>query len=206
MSRFRLGSLAIAALAACADPAASDRSRKAPAWPESLAALGRLWEAVEAELPGGAPPFLWKTTRTPALPLEWPPDGDTVWVRYEAAYGFDPTTISDGVRVAAPFARLVLDREGGIARVEAMPGPPRELGVQGVVPTKRPSGAIDGDWEEAVVARAAALDRLPEEGSRQAGELRAFVGAWVYRNGVLANAVRAEHEPFLVWVGPFVDD
>jgi hypothetical protein len=189
---------------ACGEP--SGRAAEGRAEIESPAALERLWRKVEAELPGREPPFLWRTTRTPALPLEWPPDGDTVWVRYEAAYGFDPTTISDGVRVAAPFARLVLDREGRIAEVEALPGRPRELGVQGVVPMKRPSGAIDGEWEQAVIARAAALDRLPEEGSRAAGELRAFVGSWVYRNGVLAGAVRGDHRAFLDWVGPFVDE
>ena len=140
------------------------------------------------------------------MPLEWPPDADTVWVRYEAAYGFDPTTISDGVRVAAPFARLVLDRSGRISKVEPLSGRPREIGIQGVVPMKRPSGAIDGEWEQAVIARAAALEKTPAEGSKEAGELRAFVGSWVYRNGVLAGAVAAEHRAFLDWVGPFVDE
>ena len=202
MSLLRRWAVMIAAAAGCAAPATSDRPAERQ---NATTELTSLWKEVEKRLPGGPPPFLWKTVRTPALPLEWPPDADTVWVRYEAAYGFDPTTISDGVRVAAPFARLVLDRNGEIVRVEPLPGRPRELGVQGVVPMKRPSGAIDGDWEQSVVARAAALERVPAEGSKEAGELRTFVSSWVYRNGVLASAVRAEHEPFLDWVGPFVE-
>jgi hypothetical protein len=139
--------------------------------------------------------------RTPPLPLAWPPGPDTVWVQYEAAHGFDPTRLTDAVRVAAPFARLVFDRAGRVVAVERLPGPARELSPQGVVPIDPPSGALDAGFERSVLERAVALSAPPAPGSAIERDLRGFVGTWLVRNGVLAAELGAAHRPFYAWLG-----
>lgn len=139
--------------------------------------------------------------RTPPLPLAWPPGPDTVWVQYEAAHGFDPMRLSDAVRVAAPFARLVFDRSARVIAVERLPGPARELPPQGIVATDPPSGALDARFEQSVLERAVALSAPPEPGSGIERDLRGFVGTWLRRNGVLAAQLGADHRAFYVWLG-----
>ncbi|MEO7974350.1 MAG: hypothetical protein ABIU84_12260, partial [Thermoanaerobaculia bacterium] len=73
------------------------------------ALLDPIWKKVAPQLPTAPPPFLWQRHLTPPLPLAWPPDTQTSWVRHAYAYGFDART-SDGIRVTAPYARLRLDR------------------------------------------------------------------------------------------------
>jgi len=163
--------------------------------------LESLFERATAELAGGPPPFLWRRVRTPPLPLAWPPTRETRWVLYEAAHGFDPSRLTDAVRVAAPFARLRLDRQGRVVAVEPLPGAPRELAPQGVAPVDPPSGLLDAAFEQRVVEHAAALTGLPEPGSPAEGELRGWVATWLRRNGVLAAELRSGHAAFFAWLG-----
>ncbi len=158
------------------------------------------WRQVQRRLPGGPPPFLWQRHSTPPLPLAWPPTRDTGWVRYEYAYGFDPVRTADAIRVAAPWARVQLDRDGQPREARLLETAGAELGLQGVFPTHPPSGAIDGEQVRREEARALQLTVLPAPGSREQAGLAAFYGQWLQRNGVIAAAVRDAHEPFFAWI------
>jgi hypothetical protein len=166
------------------------------------ALLDPLWKKVAPQLPTAPPPFLWQRHLTPPLPLAWPPDGSTVWVRHAYAYGFDPRTSTDGIRVAAPYARLRLDRAGRpVAADPTLPHSSKlELGIQGVFPTHPPSGAIDPEEIARFERTALELVRLPAPGSKEEAALVSFYGRWLEREGVIASAVRGEHAGFLQWV------
>ena len=188
-----LGLLAgsVAGLPSCA--AEAPRTVK----PEEVASL---WKSAEKRLPSYPPPFLWQRRETPPLPLEWPPTAATTWVRHGYAYGFDPRGIADGVRVAAPYARLTLDAAGAVTAVEPAKEEPRELGIQGVKPTNPPSGAIDGDEVRRLELAAVALRGAPAPGSREESSLVSFYGSWLEREGVIAEAVRPAHRGFYDWI------
>ena len=163
-------------------------------------ALEAIWTDVRTALPSYPPPFLWQRQQSPPLPESWPPGPSTGWVRYAFAHGFDPTTISDGVRVAAPFARMRIDRELRILSVERIEGRPRELGIQGIFPTNPPSGAIDGDEIARLERIAVALTGLPAPGSREESALVSHYGRWLDRDGTFAASVRERHRGFFDWV------
>ena len=180
----------VAVLPSCADSPPSAK-------PEEL---GALWRTVEARLPAYAPPFLWQRRETPLLPLEWPPTAKSSWARHAFAYGFDPTGISDGVRVAAPYAVLRLDAAGSVIAIEPSPGGGRELGIQGVQPTNPPSGAIDGEEIRRIEALAISLREAPAAGSREESSLVSYYGRWLTREAVIAGAVRPAHTEFFDWI------
>jgi hypothetical protein len=200
------GLLCGVALGACGAPdtmssRTDDTKASEPAQGDAEARLEALWRKVELQLPTAPPPFLWQRHRTPPLPLAWPPDARTPWVRHAYAYGFDPRT-SDGIRVAAPYARLTLDREGRAVAAEATPPSAGrlELGIQGVFPTHPPSGAIDPEEIARFERTALALTGLPSPGSGEEAALLAFYGRWLEREGVIANAVRKAHIAFFTWL------
>ncbi|MEO8197183.1 MAG: hypothetical protein ABI689_10710 [Thermoanaerobaculia bacterium] len=164
--------------------------------------LDPIWKRVAPSLPTAPPPFLWQRHLTPPLPLTWPPDARTVWVRHAYAYGFDARSAADGIRVSTPYARLRLDRAGRPLAAEATPPPNGrlELGIQGIFPTNPPSGAIDPEEIARYEKTALDLVRLPAVGSKEEAALASFYGRWLEREGVIANAVRGEHAEFIQWV------
>lgn len=168
---------------------------------DAQALLEPIWKKVSPKLPTAPPPFLWQRRLTPPLPLTWPPDSRTAWVRYAFAHGFD-ARLSDGVRVAAPYARVRLDRRGDPVAAEPLP-PPRgglELGVQGVQPTNPPSGGIDPEAIARSERLALELDRLPVPGSSTEAGVVAFYGRWLDREAVIAGSLRGDHARFFDWL------
>jgi hypothetical protein len=192
----RLAASGLLLAAACS--AESTREEASTTMPER--ALESLWTEVRAALPRYPPPALWQRQQSPPLPEAWPPTPTSTWRRYAFAHGFDPTTISDGVRVAAPFAIVRIDRELRVTAVDRLPGEPREIGIQGVKPMHPPSGAIDGDEIERLERIAVGLFALPAPGSGEESALVSQYGRWLDREGTFVAEVRARHRAFFDWV------
>ena len=166
----------------------------------TLSTSGPLWGEVEAMLRAAAPGVSsWSESLTPPFPSEWPPTPKSTWARYRMATGRDPA-VADGVLIAAPRRREVLDPTGKVMRSEALPGAGTVLGVQGSGPAgDPPSEAPSRESEEVLFRRAFALRGQPPAGSKLAVELRAFYGSWLRRNDVLAENLRPAHRPFFTW-------
>lgn len=153
-----------------------------------------LWNEARTRLVAQAPRVSWLHLRTPLLPLVWPPNENTAWVRYHHAGGGEPGLL-DAVWVAQPFAREVVGRDGRILRTERLPSLRRQR--QGVRPL---SGALAGPTSADADRVALALDGLPDPEASATGVMREVHRHYWSANGVLRRDVEPAHRAFFAWL------
>ena len=155
--------------------------------------------AVPASEPTDRPGVCWSWRLSPPLPSEWPPRKESRLVYYAFAEGFD-LNIMDGVRVAAPWARLEIPVSGSAPPLlTPLLDSVKELGIQGVRPISADELAKSGGWEpiETVLGK---LMAHPDEADRTRERLSAYYCFWSRNNGVISEAIRPYHEKFFDWL------
>lgn len=152
------------------------------------------WNEARTRLAAQAPRVSWLHLRTPLLPLVWPPDENTAWVRYHYAGGGEPGLL-DAVWVAQPFAREVVARDARSLRTERLPS--LRIERQGVRPL---SGALAGPTSADADRAALALDGLPAPEVSATGVLREVHRHYWSANGVLRQSVEPAHRAFFAWL------
>jgi hypothetical protein len=155
-----------------------------------------LWNEARTRLVAQAPRVSWLHQRTPLLPLVWPPNGNTAWVRYHYAAGGEPG-LFDAVWIAQPFAREVVARDGRILRTERLPSLHRQR--QGVRPL---NGARIGPVSADADRIALALDDVAESEAAATGILREVHRDYWSTHGVLRQDIESAHRPFFAWLDP----
>lgn len=152
------------------------------------------WGEFRARLVAQAPRVSWLHLRTPLLPLVWPPNENTAWVRYHYAGGGEPGLL-DAVWVAQPFAREVVGRDGRILRTERLPSLSRQR--QGVRPL---TGALAGPTSADADRAALALDGLPAPEASATGVMREVHRNYWSAHSVLRQGVEPAHRAFFAWL------
>jgi hypothetical protein len=145
--------------------------------------------------PGGR--LAWSAASTPWLPVSWPAEISTVWVKYYYAQGFDPQ-LADAVRVAAPWARAEATPGGTAARFIPMRTELQEMGIQGVFPL--PADEVDSQAVLPALPPFLWQEGMPEPGSPAEAKLRMAYRLWIRYNRVIADEVKEAHQAFLRWV------
>jgi len=146
-------------------------------------------------------PRVWTLAVTPVLPSEWPPKPGMVWVRYAYAHGQE-LQLADGVRVAKPWAVMVLHGGGATATLEQTSGVLEGLAIQGV----RPLGpseqrvAATADAAERIAPTLTTLSALPSSSAKPLNDMKAYYRLWLGTSGVIAEHLRAQHLAFFAWV------
>jgi hypothetical protein len=134
---------------------------------------------------------VWSAQLSPALPLQWPPQGDGALVIDVYALG-QRTSLRDGAIVAAPWTRARVSSDGTVAldAVSAL----EEIGVQGVRPVS-PALFDKLAAAEQELATAVAGRTLPSGSSLRDG----YCG-WLRFNGVIAGRLKARNPAFFDWL------
>lgn len=161
--------------------------------------LQALWDKLDrGPTPANQLPIAWSPAYSALFPTEWPPTPATVWVRYAYAQRID-LNLHDGVRVAAPWAKLEL--RGGLNTVILTPlGAKLEpVSTQGVTPLDEAAQAVLATGDE-VSAYCLQLTALPQSNNPQTAAMRAFYQTWLQYNGALVELIRPNHEKFLAWL------
>jgi hypothetical protein len=154
------------------------------------AAFAPLAPAIDASR--GPPKIFWREALAPVVPSSWPPNGVVVRYVYARAIG----GISDGERIAAPFARIV-SAPGAAPRVETLATSLIDLGVQGVRPVRAselPARSLDEVEAEVIALTAAAATSPPPSAIKTA------YCFWKKFNGVIADPIAARHREFFGWL------
>jgi hypothetical protein len=107
--------------------------------------------------------------------------------------------LRDGVRVAAPWAKLELRGSGATATIVPLSASLEPVTVQGVVPIDAATQAVLAKGDE-VSAYCLQLTALPQPNSPPATAMRAFYRTWLKYNGALVELIRPNHEKFLTWL------
>lgn len=152
------------------------------------------WNETRARLVAQAPRVSWLHLRTPLLPLVWPPNENTAWVRYHHAGGGEPGLL-DAVWVAQPFAREVVARDGRVLRTERLPSLRTQR--QGVRPL---TGALAGPTSADADRAALALDGQPAPEASATRVMREVHRRYWSANGVLRQGVEPAHRAFFAWL------
>ncbi len=161
--------------------------------------LKELWDRLDQGTPpANKLPISWSPAYSALFPTEWPPTPTTVWVRYAYAQGRD-MDLSDGVRVAAPWAKLEL--RGGSSTVNIIPlkASLEPDTTQGVSPVDAATQAVLAKGDE-VSAYCLQLTDLPQPNSQPAADMRTFYQTWLKYNGALVELIKPNHEKFLAWL------
>lgn len=97
--------------------------------------IQREWQKIkEPDSPSG-PPF-WNYRVSLGYPCIWPVKGSVSLCYYAFAYAFDPQ-VADGERIAAPWARIVVDpAEKNDLTIEFLSKEINKIGIQGMRPLK----------------------------------------------------------------------
>ena len=162
--------------------------------------LAKEWSKVAQ--PSAPEPSFWRFQLTPPLPAIWPAQGSGKICYYAYAQAVDPR-LSDGVRVAAPWAKALLDspfRSEGL-RMEILSRQLQVLGIQGVRPLSSQEMEI---MKEEYRARDALLlwTTAPSPVSEQDRKrMKDYYCQWVNSNGLIAANIRPLHEEFFTWLG-----
>lgn len=160
--------------------------------------LKELWDRLDkGSPPANKPPVVWSPAYSALFPSEWPPNQATIWVRYAYAQGMD-MDLRDGVRVAAPWARLEMH---GSATATIVPLSTRlePTSIQGVSPIDASTRAVLAKAND-VSAYCLQLTALPHPNSAPARDMRAFYRTWLKYNGALVKIIQPNHEKFLAWL------
>jgi hypothetical protein len=137
----------------------------------------------------------WHYELTPPLPGEWPPTPRTAAYYYAYATGRS-ISLADATYVAAPWARIRLDRHGTVA-FESLSAEIREIGIQGMGPLDE-EGRAAWDLSESAQERLISLCALPK--GEEAAQIRTFYEVWVNGNGQIVDALRPYHAKFFQWL------
>jgi len=158
-----------------------------------------LWDRLDkGSPPANKPPVLWNPAYSALFPNEWPPTPATIWVRYAYAQGRD-MNLSDGVRVAAPWARLELRGSPATVTIVPLSASLEPVTIQGVTPIDAATQAVLAKGDD-VSAYCLQLTALPPPNSPPAAEMRAFYQTWLKYNGALVKLIQPSHEKFLAWL------
>jgi hypothetical protein len=210
-----VGCAAPSATPAAVSPTSPTAAPTAPAAPIATAAPGQqvsmadlqpqlnaLWRGVDkGAQPKDRPGIAWSMRTTPAFPTAWPPTATTIWVRYAYAAGRDlGGGLADGERVARPWARVELRPGAATAAIVPLSARLEPLAIQGVRPIDAATAARLRQ-EEQITAACLRLTGPPDPAAAETADLRAFYRAWLGFNGVIADAIRADHGAFLDWIG-----
>ena len=102
--------------------------------------LEAMWNTLDqGEVSTDNLPIMWRAAYSPLFPTEWPPTPTTVWVRYAYAYGQD-IVLTDGERVAKPWARAELRNGSSTAAIVLLNPKLEPFEVQGVLPLDAETG------------------------------------------------------------------
>ena len=135
----------------------------------------------------------WQQRRTTFFPAAWPPDGRLVVYAYAARTG----DVSDGERIARPFAKATVALDGTIA-IEPIASALVELGIQGFWPVLR----TDIDRQLALGDRLlAALRTARKTGDVERGLVHDYYGRWRGWNGQIATVLDPMHGAFFAYAG-----
>lgn len=170
---------------------------------EKIAALlPKEWSKVAQPLPSSTGPSFWKFLLSPPLPCTWPASGSGKICYYAYAYAMDPS-LADGVRVAAPWAKVSLDSpfHPEAAKVETLGKQLQILGIQGVRPLA--GGELEiaksGDQAKQMLLNWVS-EQTPLSQEERAG-IVAYYCQWTKTNGVIAAAINPLHADFFAWLG-----
>jgi hypothetical protein len=161
--------------------------------------LQGLWNRLDkGSPPANKLPVAWSPTYSVLFPSEWPPTPNMIWIRYAYAQGIDMELV-DGMRVAAPWARL--EQRGSLDTVTIIP-----LSTHLEPMTVQGSGPIDARTQGVLTrggvisAACLKLTALPQPNDPATLEMRAYYRTWMQYNGGLVAFIRKNHEKFLAWV------
>jgi hypothetical protein len=197
------------AATATAPTSAPASTSAAPAADVSMQEIDSLQPTLDATLqklklasPGST--LSWMRAETPFLPNEWPPTASTVWTSYIFAYGHDVAgNLADGQHVAQPWAKIVVDRATGKARLSILGDKIVDSGkIQGVQPLSAETTALLNrgsevrEWSFGLTAS----PPWPGEG-RKTAQMQQYFKSWEGYNGVIRALVEADHAAFFnTWV------
>lgn len=136
--------------------------------------------AVTSKGPG----VMWNFRVAPPMPSEWPMTPKSTLVRWVYASGMD-MQISDGQRVAGPWARVVTTADG-TSKLEVLSKALEGNDIQGV----KPISSTDAD----IVGKVFETDE-----ALRAGDLATLKGPWcrwLRYNGVIAAKLKPKHQAF----------
>ena len=159
------------------------------------------WKKLQASGGPVLPSTAWSYRVSPPFPSEWPPSPRLALVHYVYAEGLAlDGSLVDAVRVAAPWAKVVVDMRGGSGpKFKRLVSKLRLIGTQGVRPLD-PDEAIVFKYQQSVEDNLGLLDRLPEDDMLGISQLRRFFCLWLSQHSVLAPEIRAQHEKFFRWL------
>lgn len=161
--------------------------------------LQELWDRLDqGSAPTNKPSIVWSVAYSALFPLEWPPTPATIWIRYAYAQGMD-LDLHDGVRVAAPWARLELRGSADEVTIVPLSVKLKPVTIQGVQPIDAATQDVLAKGAE-VSAYCLQLTALPQPDSPQNVDMRAFYRTWLRYNGALVELIRPNHEKFLIWL------
>ena len=155
--------------------------------PTLSAAMQRRIDAAWQGLDRGEGTTVWQQRTSLPFPRAWPRVTTSSFYLYAA--GQDLRHLSaDGERDAAPWARVDVagERQELVPLAKAL----TPLEIQGVRPLTAKEVALDRAYREAAAHGAATYESQ-----------RDYYCAWLGMNGVIAAAIRPQHEAFIRWLG-----
>lgn len=140
----------------------------------------------------GARDGRWDLHVSAGFPRSWPPGAEPAVVRYAFAMRH-ARDLSDGMEVAAPWARSTESADGTVTMELLRPQVDR-IGIQGVRPMRADELSLARREEEVAVLLTRPLD--------PAGEslVRRFTCDWLKRQGTAAAEILPRHEGFVRWL------
>lgn len=165
---------------------------------ELPAHLETMWTKLDkGPAPKDGPPIMWQPAYSPLFPTAWPPQANTVWVRYAYGQGQD-MSLSDGMRIAKPWARIEFQGSDS-AGVIPLPQKLEPFEVQGVSPLDADTQALLQKGEE-VSTYCLSLKEAPAPDSPDTILMRRFYQSWLEYNGAIAAALKPDHPAFFKWL------
>jgi hypothetical protein len=197
--------LAVWGLVACGpNPVAVSESAPIPSSTPVLltelpAHLETMWTKLDqGQAPKDGPPsIMWQPAYSPLFPTAWPPEANTVWVRYAYGQGQD-MSLNDGVRIAKPWAHIEFRGDGSVG-VIPLTQQLEPFEVQGVSPLNADTQALLQKGEQ-VSTYCLSLKGAPAPDSPDAVTMRRFYQSWLKYNGAIAAEIKPDHSTFFEWV------
>jgi hypothetical protein len=143
--------------------------------------LAPAWKAL-ARSP--APTVFWDHRVAPPLPADWPMTPTSTVVRWVYAAGRD-STLRDGERIAAPWARIDLGPDGA-PKLSTVSKALEVVDTQGV----RPLSKVEAEGLKQLVDAEAALRK------NDLAAVRAGYCGWISMNGAIARRLEPKHAAF----------